>query len=687
MKPNVMYRFPKRKFGKTERSFRAEWCEDYSWLHYDVKLDAAFCYLCMKASSEGKFLTSTKREKTFISTGFTYWRDGTICFKKHQSTLCHREAVDAVITLPRDISCGVGEALSLAYKQEKATNRRMFFAILQNIRFLVRQGLPFRGSQTEIDSNYIQLLLLRALDIPELSTWMNKKTDRYTSPVIQNECMKIMAHEIMRKLAGIIRECKCYTIMADECTDISNTEQFTICIRCVTKNLEDHEYFIGIYEVENISSNTLVQAIKDTLLRFSFDISDCRGQCYDGASNMSGIRNGVATQLLSEEKRAIFSHCYGHALNLAVGYTMKQSTVCSEALESAFEITKLIKYSPKRNVQFNKISSEHEDERSTGIRKFCPTQWTVRGESINSILQNYNVLKELWESCLQLSLQPDVKGRIIGIQAQMSKFKLLFGLKLCERIFLITDNLSKTLQNQSLPAAERQEIGMLTLQTLEKMRNEDDFKLFYQHLQLLQVSTNTEEPFFPRRKRAPIRLEVGDGAGYHAASVEELYRTQYYEALDLATVSIKDRFEQPGYAVYQNLEELLLKSANNKDYSVELQEVLKLYDDDFNEVELTTQLKIFTEKFSTSGNVTLREAIDYLKSLSDGQKQFFQQVCRIAQLFLVMPSTNAASERSFSVMKRIKTYLRSTMGQARLNHLMVLNVYKEELESRSYYCS
>ncbi len=90
---------------------------------------------------------------------------------------------------------------------------------------------------------------------------------------------------------------------------------------------------------------------------------------------------------------------------------------------------------------------------------------------------------------------------------------------------------------------------MLTLQTLEKMRNEDDFKLFYQHLQLLQVSTNTEEPFFPRRKRAPIRLEVGDGAGYHAASVEELYRTQYYEALDLATVSIKDRFEQPGYAV------------------------------------------------------------------------------------------------------------------------------------------
>ena len=88
--------------------------------------------------------------------------------------------------------------------------------------------------------------------------------------------------------------------------DVSNKEQFTICIRCVTKNLEDHEYFIAIYEVENISSNTLIQAIKDTLLQFSFELSDCRGQCYDGASNMSGIKNGVAAQLLTEEKCAIF---------------------------------------------------------------------------------------------------------------------------------------------------------------------------------------------------------------------------------------------------------------------------------------------------------------------------------------------------------------------------------------------
>ena len=39
-----------------------------------------------------------------------------------------------------------------------------------------------------------------------------------------------------------------------------------------------------------------------------------------------------------------------------------------------------------------------------------------------------------------------------------------------------------------------------------------------------------------------------------------------------------------------------------------------------------------------------------------------------------MPATNAASERSFSTMR---SYLQRSMGQARLNHLMVLSIYKE----------
>ena len=52
----------------------------------------------------------------------------------------------------------------------------------------------------------------------------------------------------------------------------------------------------------------------------------------------------------------------------------------------------------------------------------------------------------------------------------------------------------------------------------------------------------------------------------------------------------------------------------------------------------------------------------------------------MARLILVMPATNAASERSFSAMRRLKTYLRSTMRQSRLNHIMLLNINKQKID-------
>jgi len=73
-RPPKSFNFPKRKFGSKneERTFRVDWSQQYEWLHYDVGMDAAFCYLCMKCDREKKFLASTKRDPAFISRGFTY---------------------------------------------------------------------------------------------------------------------------------------------------------------------------------------------------------------------------------------------------------------------------------------------------------------------------------------------------------------------------------------------------------------------------------------------------------------------------------------------------------------------------------------------------------------------------------------------------------------------------------------
>ena len=59
-----------------------------------------------------------------------------------------------------------------------------------------------------------------------------------------------------------------------------------------------HEEFVGLYIVIRKDSDSLFMTIKDVTLRLNLPLSLCRGQCYDGASVMSGVRNGVSTKVL-----------------------------------------------------------------------------------------------------------------------------------------------------------------------------------------------------------------------------------------------------------------------------------------------------------------------------------------------------------------------------------------------------
>ena len=187
-----------------------------------------------------------------------------------------------------------------------------------------------------------------------------------------NKIIAMMALRILRQIGDCIQNGVWYSIMADEVTDSSNKEQLIICLRWVDNHLNPHEEFIGSNCVDRIDAATLVHVIKETLIRLNLKLEDCRGQCYDGAANMCGIRSGVAS---SEESRALFTHCYGHSLDLAACDTIKNSKVVKNALDVTYEICKLLKYSPCRDSMFDKIK-EDVCPGTVGFGVLCPTHWT-----------------------------------------------------------------------------------------------------------------------------------------------------------------------------------------------------------------------------------------------------------------------------------------------------------------------
>ena len=118
-----------------------------------------------------------------------------------------------------------------------------------------------------------------------------------------------------------------------------------------------------------------------------------------------------------------------------------------------------------------------------------------------------------------------------------------------------------------------------------------------------------------------------------------------------------------------------------KVYEKELEFVCNFYGDDFNRLELEAQLKVlrtlYSDKYEDDEQASVRSLKAVLQDLSLPQRSLIDEVCLVFKLLLVMPATNCTSERSFSALRRIKTYLRSTMTQARLNHLMIINYHQD----------
>ena len=158
------------------------------------------------------------------------------------------------------------------------------------------------------------------------------------------------------------------------------------------------------------------------------------------------------------------------------------------ALETSLEISKPVKKSPKFESQLITIhqkglfTENDEQNKTKAVRVFSDTGWTVRRSTLVSIIQHYEELKESWKWCLKEYKDTETKARIIGVETQMNKFNYFFGVKLAILLLRHSDNLSTTLQSPKLSASQAQSIARKTVITLEKLRDDDYFLLFWKEV-------------------------------------------------------------------------------------------------------------------------------------------------------------------------------------------------------------
>ena len=135
------------------------------------------------------------------------------------------------------------------------------------------------------------------------------------------------------------------------------------------------------------------------------------------------------------------------------------------------------------------------------------------------------------------------------------------------------------------------------------------------------------------------------------------------------------------------LEKILLDAAKGS-FSV-FPDELQIYHNDVNIDRLITQLKMLPDLVRTYNELNPVTRIKEIMKLSTlcqimnnvcSSKSLFSESFTLLQIVHTIPVTSATAERTFSALRRIKSFLRSTMLKLRLNYCMILHIYKEKTD-------
>ena len=101
----------------------------------------------------------------------------------------------------------------------------------------------------------------------------------------------------------------------------------------------------------------------------------------------------------------------------------------------------------------------------------------------------------------------------------------------------------------------------------------------------------------------------------------------------------------------------------------------------FDRGRIEMQQKMIGDVFGASPGNTVQDIAENMSKLHPQTRAVFKEAENLIKLYLCLPISAASSERTFSALRRLKTWLRKTMTQKRLTHLALMHVHGHILDS------
>ncbi|XP_039130910.1 zinc finger MYM-type protein 1-like [Dioscorea cayenensis subsp. rotundata] len=645
------HNFPQKEYGKQRRSFRDAWFKQHPWLEYSVTKDAVFCFWCYLFKPNR---VSQIGEDAFTKTGFNNWKKALEKFIEHVGAVnsAHNDARVQFQSFQNQRQSVSHQLAAHSHEMEVAYRIRLT-AILDVTRFLLKQGLAFRGHDESSSSlnkgNFLELLEWYSLRNEEVWRTVNQNAtgnNQMTSPKVQKELANACAAEITRVIVDDIGD-NYFSLLIDEARDISVKEQMGVILRYVNKDGYVIERFLAMVHVPDTSAISLKNAVDCLFSKHKLSLSRLRGQGYDGASNMRGEFNGLKALILKENLYARYVHCFAHQLQLVIVVIAKDNRIVSDFFQYVTMIVNVTRASCKRKDQLRQhhhdrlveqlekeeIVSGRGKNQESSLARPGDTRWGSHYTTILRLISMWTSVLEVLQNVHDDGASNDNRGIAASLIEKMENYQFIFIMYLMSHLLRITNELSLALQqkDQNIVQAMRLiEAVKARLQGLRETRWEEFME------EVIDLIAQEIQNHFPE------------------ASTELLLLMSYHDP--------RDSFSK------FNIQKLLrLAELNPEDFS--MTECMMLED----------QLATFIYDVQHDEDFTnIRDLGDFARKMVETEKCFiFPLVYRLLELALVLPVATASVERVFSAMNIVKTDFRNKMGDEWMNDSLVVYIERE----------
>ena len=473
--PSTSYKFPRVERtvkGKVRYlSFQRKWLTDFKWLAYSPSKCGGFCKSCVLFAPES---VRGAQLQVLVKKPMKNYKDAINILSQHASKAYHKLAhsqAENFVSVQKSSTGNVIEQMSHHRAKQAKQNRKVMASLLSVIKLCGRQMLSLRGHRdygriedptnepSENEGNFRALIRFRIDSGDEdLKRYvMNLPVNAmYTSPGIQNQMIELCEENIRTEIVERATRSGYFSVLADETTDASNAEQFSISIRYVHVAAGAHEMredFLGFVEAKSLTGEYLANLLLETLSSWGLDLDQMRGQGYDGAANMSGRFRGVQAKIKEKYPKALFTHCHSHCLNLVVGEAC-QLPALGKTIRTIKEVIVFISSSPKRMLCLtNAISALLPKEKRTRLKALCETRWVQRHESIALFHQMYSpILHALAD--VEASGDSISSDKADGFLRKLRTMEFVTNLAIMANTLSVTYNLSVALQCKTIDLIE-----------------------------------------------------------------------------------------------------------------------------------------------------------------------------------------------------------------------------------------